>query len=135
MIIAISDSQNFKTVFTDCEHSTLADTTPNNGGAGVGFHPHALLEAALATCINISVRMCATREGIPLAAITTRVSLDRSEPDEAVFHHEVELQGDLTADQRAKLLKVASASPVRRTLMRTIRFEDGTRREAQKTTA
>ena len=74
--------------------------------------------------------MCATREGIPLAAITTRVSLDRSEPDEAVFHHEVELQGDLTADQRAKLLKVARASPVRRNLMRTIRFDDGTTGQA-----
>ena|SRR5690242_5434716 len=124
MITATSDSPNFKTVFTDGEHSTLSDTTANNGGAGEGFRPHDLLEAAIATCINITVRMCATREGMPLKGITTRVSLDRSEPDEAVFHHEVELQGELTPEQRAKLMKVARACPVRRTLMRNIRFDD-----------
>jgi putative redox protein len=124
MITATSDSANFKTVFTDGRYSTVSDTTRHNGGAGEGFRPHDLLEAAMATCINIAVRMCATREGIPLASVVTRVSLDRSELDEAVFHHEVELQGELTAEQRARLMKAASACPVRRTLMRTIRFED-----------
>ncbi len=123
MITATSDTTNFRTVFTDGEHSTFSDTNLQNGGSGEGFRPHDLLEAAIASCINIAVRMCATRESMPLSSVVTRVSLDRSEPDEAVFHHEVELHGELTAEQRARLLKVASACPVRRTLMRTIRFE------------
>jgi putative redox protein len=125
MITAASNPTNYTTVFTDGTHTSISDTTLNNGGAGQGFRPHDLLEAAIATCINIAVRTCATREGMPLSGVVTRVSLDRSEPDEAVFHHEVELQGELTEEQRRRLLRVANACPVRRTLMRTIRFEDG----------
>ena len=125
MITAASNPMNYTTVFTDGVHSSTSDDSLHNGGAGQGFRPHDLLEAAIATCINIAVRTCATREGMPLSGVVTKVSLDRSEPDEAVFHHEVELRGELTPHQRLRLLRVANACPVRRTLMRTIRFEDG----------
>jgi putative redox protein len=123
MITAASNSTNYTTVFSNGEHTSVSDDTVHNGGAGKGFRPHDLLEAAIATCINIAIRACAVREGMLLSGVVTKVSLDRSEPDEAVFHHEVELQGELTAEQRGRLLRVAGACPVRRTLMRTIRFE------------
>src|SRR5438445_4711512 len=125
MITAASNPTNYTTVFTDGKHSGISDASHHNGGAGQGFRPHDLLEAAIATCINIAVRTCAARECMPLSGVVTKVSLDRSEPDEAVFHLEVELQGELSVEQRRRLLRVASACPVRRTPIRTIRIEDG----------
>jgi len=57
---------------------------------------------------------------------STKVKLDRSRPDEAVFGYEVELQGDLTPPQRQALLKVAGDCPVKATLLKKISFKYGT---------
>ena len=70
--------------------------------------------------------------GMPSRVAHMRMSLDRSEPDEAVFHHEVELQG-VSLPINAPNCSKWRVPPVRRTLMRTIRFEDGTTGQAAET--
>ena len=125
MIRATSDSARYSTRFTDGTYEGVADTTADKGGGGSGFRPHSLLEAALATCVNVTVRMYADNHNIPLAGVNTRVSLDRSAPDQTTFEYEVEFAGDLTPEQVEKLHQAASACPVRRTLSKTIRFESG----------
>jgi putative redox protein len=125
MIEAKSEKPNYSTRFYDGTHEAVADTTTDKGGSGSGFRPHDLLEAALACCINMSVRMYAEHHGIPLAGVTTRVKLDRSVPEEAAFRYELELQGDLTAEQKERLSMAPRGCPVSRTLSRTIRIEQG----------
>jgi putative redox protein len=125
MIVAGSKAPAYCTPFSDGEHTGLADTTREKGGSGAGFWPHTLLEAALATCINITVRKYADKHAIPLLAASTRVKLDRSRADEATFQYEVELQGNLTASQREALLKVAGDCPVKATLLKKISFNYG----------
>jgi putative redox protein len=125
MIRANSELTRYRTRFSDGEHQGTSDTTADKGGAHSGFRPHDLLEAALATCVNMTVRMYADHHGIPLAGVTTNVILDRTRPDEVVFRYEVGLDGDLTAEQQDSLLHAASACPVRRTLSKRIRFESG----------
>jgi putative redox protein len=71
----------------------------------------------------MTVRMYADRHDIPLQTVTTKVSLDRTDPGEAVFRYEIEVTGDLTAEQKSRLLAAASACPVSKTLSRRIRFE------------
>ena len=95
------------------------------GGSGGGFWPHTLLEAALATCINITLRKYADKHAIPLSAAAIKVKLDRSRPDEATFGYEVELQGNLTEPQREALLRVAGDCPVKETLLKTLSFKYG----------
>jgi uncharacterized OsmC-like protein len=73
----------------------------------------------------MTVRMYADRHAIPLRAVTTKVSIDRNLPDEAVFRYEVALDGELTPVQKDQLLHAANACPVRRTLSKGIRFEPG----------
>jgi len=71
----------------------------------------------------MTVRMVAEERGIPLESATTRVVLDRSVEDEAVFEYSVELHGDLTDSQRAELLdEVSTRSSVRRTLSKRLSF-------------
>ncbi len=132
MIRATSDSARYSTRFSDGTYEGVADTTADKGGGGSGFRPHSLLEAALATCVNMTVRMYADNHNIPLAEVTTRVSLDRSVPDQTMFRYEVEFDGDLTPQQVEKLLETANACPVRRTLSKTIRFESGVAAEIVK---
>lgn len=126
MIIAGSKEPPYCTPFSDGEHQALSDTTKEKGGSGGGFWPHTLLEAALATCINITLRKYADKHAIPLTVASTKVKLDRSRPDEAVFGYEVELQGNLTQPQREALLKVAGDCPVKATLLKKISFKYGT---------
>jgi putative redox protein len=78
VIRATSDSPRYRTTFSDGKREGVADITADKGGGGSGFRPHCLLEAALATCVNMTVRMYADNHGIPLAGVITRVSLDRS---------------------------------------------------------
>jgi putative redox protein len=125
MICATSESTPYQTRFSDGEHQGISDTTADKGGQHSGFRPHDLLEAALATCVNMTVRMYADNHAIPLRSVTTKVSIDRTLPDEAVFRYEVDLDGELTPVQKDKLLRAANACPVRRTLSKGIRFEPG----------
>jgi putative redox protein len=125
MIIAGSKDPAYCTPFSDGEHTAVADTTKEKGGSGGGFWPHHLLEAALATCINITLRKYADKHAIPLNAASTKVKLDRNRPDEVVFGYEVELQGNLTEPQRQALLKVAGDCPVKETLLKRISFKYG----------
>jgi putative redox protein len=123
MIRATSEPAPYQTRFSDGEHESLADTTAAKGGQNSGFRPHDLLEAALATCIGMTLRMYADRHAIPLRSVTVQVGLDRSNPEEAVFRYEVEAEGDLTPEQQERLRYAARACPVSRTLARRIRVE------------
>jgi len=125
MVRATSESTRYRTRFSDGPHEGIADTTADKGGQHSGFRPHDLLEAALAACVNMTVRMYADHHAIPLRGVTTKVSLDRSHPDEVVFRYDVDLDGELPQEQKDKLLLAAKACPVRRTLSKQIRFEPG----------
>lgn len=123
MITGKSDTPNYRTLISDGTNATYADATEEHGGGAAGFRPHDLLEAAVAGCINVVARIYADKRGIPLTGVTTKVSLDRSQPEEAVFTWSVEFEGDLTDEQREGLRRAAAACPVKKTLLRRIRFE------------
>jgi putative redox protein len=126
MIEAVSEQPPFRTRFSNgAEHAT-SDTTADKGGSGGGFRPHELLEAAMATCVNMMVRMYAENHGVPLVGVTTTVDLDRSDPDEVVFRYDIRLDGLLSAEQKERLIRAGGACPVRRTLSKRIRFASRT---------
>lgn len=123
MISASSETPRYRTRFSNGAHEAMADTTPDKGGGAAGFRPHELLEAALACCVNMSMRIVAENHAIPLDAVTTRVRLERG-AEGAVFRTEIEIHGDaLTPEQREMVMRAAEACPVRRTLSGSIRFE------------
>jgi putative redox protein len=125
MICAKSQLARYQTRFTDGEHEGVADTTADKGGEHAGFRPHDLLEAALAACVNMSVRMYADHHGIPLRGVTAKVSLDRTDPGEVIFRYDLDLDGEFTDEQRNRLFQASRACPVRKTLSKRIRFECG----------
>lgn len=54
----------------------MPDTTPDKEGANHGFRPHELLEAASASCMNMTLRMYAEIHAIPLAGMSVAVWLN-----------------------------------------------------------
>lgn len=102
----------------------MADTTSDKGGSGAGFRPNELLEAALASCINITIRMFAEKHTIPLTFVSTTVKLDRNYPDEAIFNYALELTGPLSDSDHQLLTEAARSCPVRQTLSKKLSFQD-----------
>lgn len=102
--------------FGNGRFSGVCDATPDKGGAGQGFRPHELLEAALGSCLVMIMTKYASAHGLALTRATVAVTLDRSDPEVAAYACAVTLEGDMTDEQRRKILRAARACPVRRTL-------------------
>ncbi len=123
MITATSLGPDFQMEFTDGERTALSDTTAQWGGGGQGFKPHDLLEAALANCIGITVRMYAQKHGLALEGVSVRVSLDRQDPEKPVFRYGLELRGDLDEGARDRIMRAARACSVHKLLTKPLGFE------------
>lgn len=97
----------------------IADEPVAAGGLGSGPTPYDLLGAALGACTVMTLRLYADRKGWPLKSSFVRV-LHRSAGLEARdrFAREIVLEGELTEDQRRRLLEIANRCPVHKTLSR-----------------
>ncbi len=116
MIKAASVNQSCQTAFTNSDQSSIADLPIAKGGAGLGFGPHELLEAALATCMVMTVRMYADRHHLPLTAVNCDVRIDRSAIESVSLFYDLTLEGNLTAEDKQLLQAAAASCPVARTL-------------------
>jgi putative redox protein len=108
-------------------HQLAADEPAAIGGSDSGPTPYDLLLAGLGACTAITVRMYADRKGWPLRQMTVRLRhsrihaidcLDCETRTGQLDHIDRELQftGELTEEQRARLLDIAERCPVHRTL-------------------
>lgn len=124
MITSKSLEQKYLASFTDGSHEAQADTGPEYGGQGAGFKPVDLLEAALANCVSMVLRIAADKRGIPLEGVTVTVRLNRENKAEAVFEQHVEFAGDITDEQKGVLLRAATGCPVKKILSGAVSFRD-----------
>jgi len=108
-------------------HHLTADEPADLGGTDSGPSPYELLLAALGACTSMTVAMYARRRQWPLKEVSVRMKhskihaedCESCETKEGMLDRvesEIELAGELTAEQRAKLLEIAKKCPVRRTL-------------------
>jgi putative redox protein len=103
-------------------HELTSDEPVENGGGDAGPAPHELLLAALGSCTSMTVSMYADRKAWPLARVEVNVSGERAD---AVFRirREIRLEGELSDEQRQRLLEIANKCPVHRTLSGKIEIE------------
>ena len=108
-------------------HHLLADEPVQFGGTNKGLSPYGFLAAGLGACTSMTIRMYARRKGWPLDGVSVDVThakahaTDAADPGAKIdqFDRLIRLSGDLTEDQRTKLLEIADKCPVHRTLERT----------------
>ncbi|OFW98695.1 MAG: hypothetical protein A3E78_12700 [Alphaproteobacteria bacterium RIFCSPHIGHO2_12_FULL_63_12] len=97
-------------------HPFIIDADPVDGGAGLGPNPTRTLEAALAACGVITMRMYAERKGWPLEGAS--IEIRRAAPDDAHAAHILDkttrLIGPLNDEQRRRIAEIADRCPVQR---------------------
>ncbi len=108
------------------DHHTLADEPLAYGGTNRGMSPYGFLSAGLGACTSMTIRMYARRKGWPLDHVQVMVSHDKVHAQDAeagqgntqvdTFRRVIKLKGELSAEQRARLLEIADKCPVHRTL-------------------
>lgn len=98
-------------------HHIYADEPESFGSADLGMAPFDLVMAGLGACTSITLRMYAERKKWPLEHVCVDVKM-RPAPrgDRPTFGRTIALRGDLSAEQRARLMEIANKCPVHRML-------------------
>jgi putative redox protein len=100
-------------------HTLVSDEAQADGGDDTGPAPHDFLLVALGTCTSSTVKLYADRKGWPLRRVEVTLSQQKAEGAHAIVRR-IRLEGDLTEEQRARLLEIAGKCPVHKTLTGTI---------------
>lgn len=112
-------------------HQLIADEPSDVGGADLGPNPYDLLMASLGSCTAMTLKMYADRKKWPLEQVSVFLNhekvhvADSAHPEDnsakvSQFTRIIEIEGDLNADQRQRLLEISNKCPVHRTLQEEI---------------
>lgn len=120
-------AHGFAQEITAGRHRLTADEPVSAGGTDLGLGPYDLLLAALGACTSMTIALYARRNSWQLSGVTVRLRHSRIHADDCAecetkqgmldrIEQEVALPGELTDQQRRKLLEIANKCPVHRTL-------------------
>lgn len=111
--------QPFTTTITAGSHTLYTDEPVEEGGSGQGPKCHDLLLGSLASCICITLKMYSGRKNWKLDGVHINAMMNRtweSGNQNTTVHLRISLKGELDADQRSRLIFIASKCPVHKTL-------------------
>jgi uncharacterized OsmC-like protein len=120
-------AEGFRQEVTVAGHRLVVDEPRELGGSDTGPSPYDLLISALGACTSMTLSLYARRKQWPLESVTVRLrhskihAIDCADCDTKGgmldgIERDVELHGDLSAEQRAQLLEIANKCPVHKTL-------------------
>ncbi|UJP06800.1 MAG: alpha/beta fold hydrolase [Nitrosomonas sp.] len=115
-------------------HRLISDEPIALGGADLGLNPYELLLAALGSCTSMTLRMYANHKQIDLQDITVELHHSRIHAEDCndcekqktqidVITRAIQLSGNLSDQQRTRLLEIANQCPVHKTLQNKIRID------------
>lgn len=126
VVVSEKDHKFTLNVLTD-SHYWLADEPLKVGGGNLGPDPYEHILAALGSCTVMTIRMYASRKKLLLDDIKVTLHHQRnyfkdcqnSEDNKSFaerIHRQIKLSGNLTLEERKKLIEIADKCPVHRTL-------------------
>lgn len=116
-------------------HTLVADEPEAAGGSDAGPDPYSLLLAALGTCTAMTLQLYARHKKIPLERVEVSLSHDRIHAKDCQdcetkdgtidrIERYISLTGDLTEEQKTRMLQIAQRCPVHKTLTSEISIKD-----------
>jgi putative redox protein len=129
----------FRTQITCGKHTIIADEPESAGGKDSGMSPYELLLAALGACAAMTLKLYIERKKWPITDVEVLLSFDRIHIDdcescvkeEGSSDQEVQhisrlifVTGDVTEEQKERLLYIAGRCPVHITLHSDPHVED-----------
>ncbi len=125
-VVASLSGPNFTTLVKAGQHNLTADEPAEVGGDDFGPNPYELLAASLATCTAMTLKMYANHKKIDLQEVNVHVSHAKKHATDSEdtrasskideFVRDLEIYGNMTEEQRQRLVEIADKCPVHRTL-------------------
>lgn len=123
---SLAADSKFTTQLKMGDHYFIADEPTSFGGNNYGPSPYEFLSAGLAACTVMTLQMYARRKNWPVERVSCHVDYSKDhaadcaqcEEDTAkidTFTRNIELSGNLSETQKARLLQIADKCPVHRT--------------------
>jgi uncharacterized OsmC-like protein len=137
--VKLALKEGFRTQITAGNHQLIADEPKEAGGTDEGPSPYELLLAALGACTAMTLKMYVGRKKLPVTDVEVLLSFDRvhiddcescvkeeRSNDQEVQHISrlIYVTGDVTEEQKERLLYIAGRCPVHVTLHSNPHVED-----------
>lgn len=133
--VIVSSIGYLKQQITAGNHTFNADEPLEAGGTDTGPDPYSLLLAALGACTSMTLQMYARRNNWPLERVEVSLRHSRIHAEDCAdcqtkegrvdrIERRIKLTGQLSEDQRTRLLELARRCPVHRTLTSEISIKD-----------
>jgi putative redox protein len=131
--------EGFRSRITAGRHTLIADEPESAGGTDEGPSPYSLLLAALGACTAMTLKLYIERKKLPITDVEVLLTFDRiyiddcescsqsgHEKDEKVQHISrlIYVTGNVTEEQKQRLLYIAGRCPVHITLHSNPHVED-----------
>jgi putative redox protein len=125
---------NFTTTIQTRHHSFIADEPASSGGDNFGPSPYEYLNAALAACTAMTLKMYAERKQWDLKEVFVYLSHSRKHSEDLKLDvdkpkyldhisKKIKFVGNLDGQQKEKLRDIASRCPVQKTIANEVIFE------------
>jgi len=107
-------------------HEIVVDAAREQGGGDAGPGPVGMLVGSLCACVAMTVKMYAARKEWVVRTVDVAATHEREGhgPVTAIALV-MRVDGDLSQEQRRRLLEIARACPVHKTLAAGVRIEVG----------
>lgn len=131
---SLDKNEAFTTKLKLGDHYSLGDEPEKMGGNNYGPTPYDLLSGGLAACKAMTVQMYAKRKKWPVENVTVHIDhakkhaedckdcADKNSAKIDTFNSTVHFEGDLSNQQRERLLEISERCPVHRTLISKIQI-------------
>ena len=115
MISSSIGKEQYRVTHTNGRHQFFADEPQEKGGKDTAPTPDELLEAALASCTLVTLKMYTDHKQWDIGVINISVSLQR-EAGKSIITRVLKIEKQITEEQRQRLIQVAKACPVSKTI-------------------
>jgi putative redox protein len=92
------------------------------GGGDEGPTPHEILEASLAACTILTLQMYANHKKIKLVSANVIVNVESKSKDTSIISRKIQLDGDLSTEEKQRLMEIADKCPIHKLLSSNIKI-------------